>query len=54
MTNARIKEIRKMLEAWREMDAHEGDAERTSIVAELLAELDVYGDEKALESHEGT
>jgi hypothetical protein len=53
MTAERIKEIQQMLEAWRETDAHDGDAERTGIVAELLAELDVYGGQETLESHEG-
>ena len=36
MTAERIKEIGQMLEAWRETDANQLDAEKTSVVEELL------------------
>jgi hypothetical protein len=39
MTQERLQEIRQMLEAWRETDNRYGDSEKTSVVAELLAEL---------------
>jgi len=39
MTQERIKQIYQMLEAWKETDNRERDAEKTSVVAELLTEL---------------
>jgi hypothetical protein len=39
MTQERLTEITQMLEAWYETDAHAGDAEKTTVVEELLAEL---------------
>jgi hypothetical protein len=37
MTQTRMTEIRQMLEACEDVDATDWDAEKTSIVAELLA-----------------
>jgi len=37
MTQERMKQIEQMLEAWRETDANDFDAEKSSVVAELLA-----------------
>ncbi len=39
MREERLREIRQMLEGWKETDAHEGDSEKTYVIAELLREL---------------
>ena len=39
MTQERLREIEKMLEAWRETDNRDSDAEKTGVVAELLVEV---------------
>jgi hypothetical protein len=39
MTQERLTEIKQMLEAWNETDANAGDAEKTTVIGELLAEL---------------
>jgi hypothetical protein len=31
-----------MLEVWRKTDAHEGDSEKTYVIAELLSELTCF------------
>lgn len=53
MTEERLQEIRQMLEAWRNSDANQRDAEKTGVVVKLLTELN-RPPGKALQSNAGT
>ena len=47
MTQERLEEIQQMVEGWLDSDANDGDAEKTSVVIELLNEI--CGKTKVLE-----